>query len=195
MQILVVRFQTPIVGDERVAVREGSIGKFRALPGLEEKYYLGTLDSPGAGGIYLFDTPAHVQAYLDGPIVQGIQGRYQAPEPPAKQILDVVDAIDLRGSGPVRRQRSVGIVLAGGDAPLSRPSSDEIAAYAARTGLQRLFWVRDDSGREGVLGLWSGVADLDAELAGDDFARLSGIHGDDAERVTFEISRVLSEAP
>lgn len=194
MNILVVRFDTPLTGDERVAIREGSVDKFRALPGLEEKYYLGALDEPGAGGIYLFDTTENLQAYLDGPIVRGIEGRYLTPAPPQKQILDVLEQVDLRGIEPDATRRQIGIVLM--SEPGEPPAlTQDFSAYAETSGLQRLFVVTDEqTGRGGVLGLWGDAVDLGVELRSEAFAGLAGIEGP-AEYEVFEVPRVLREEP
>lgn len=42
---------------------------FLAVPGLQWKIWLDGEEDRRAGGIYLFDTRANAQAYMDGPIV------------------------------------------------------------------------------------------------------------------------------
>ncbi|WP_153505533.1 hypothetical protein [Cumulibacter manganitolerans] len=202
MYILVMRFQAGIEGEERVAIREGSIEKFRALGGLDEKYYLGKGDGPAAGGVYLFDTREHLQAYLDGPIVPGIQPRYRAPEPPSTEVLEVWAQAEL--PGPVRPgRRQIGSIrfaaAPASDAAERRlPPDAEIEAYAAGSGLQRLFWVRDETAdRAGVIGVWGEIPDLDAELRG---ARVAALSGADAATgpiryETYDVPRVLRERP
>ena len=43
--------------------------KFLSVDGLAWKIWLDAPDEPRVGGIYLFETMAQAQAYLDGPIV------------------------------------------------------------------------------------------------------------------------------
>lgn len=194
MNILVMRFETPLQGDDRVAIREGSVEKFRALDGLEEKYYLGDLEQPSAGGIYLFDTDEQLQAYLDGPIVSGIQGRYQTGQPPSAEQLTVRRRFDAKEPAGPGRRLHVGNVRFDGIPAV--PSDQDVEEYAERSGLQQLFWVHDThSDRYGVLGVWADVDDLDTELRGDELAALSGAanaKGEVEYRVD-PVARVLRE--
>lgn len=194
MNILVMRFETPLNGDERVAIREGSVEKFRALDGLEEKYYLGSLEQPSAGGIYLFDTEEALQAYLHGPIVSGIQGRYQTEQPPSAEQLTVRRRFDAKEPAGAGRRLQIGNLRFDGIPAV--PSDQDVQTYAERSGLQQLFWVHDtDSDRFGVLGLWADVDDLDAELRGEELGAISGAanaKGEVEYRVD-EVPRVLRE--
>lgn len=197
MHILVIRFDTPLTGGERVEIREGSVERFRALDGLEEKYYLGDLERPAAGGAYLFDSREQADAYLGGPIVAGIQDRYQAEQPPSVQRLDVHGRFDAPTQLPASGHRvQLGSVLSAGARDVHEPAPEAMAACVEIASLQRLFWVSEQqTGRQGVLGVWADADDLGALLRSDTLVAISGVPSEGADYQVDEVARVLREEP
>lgn len=71
-----------------------------AVSGLRWKVWLLNEAESEAGGIYLFDDAASVNAYLGGPIVAGLQAHEALTEISAKQ-FDVVEDLTAITRGPI----------------------------------------------------------------------------------------------
>jgi hypothetical protein len=71
-----------------------------AVDGLRWKVWLMNEDESEAGGIYLFDDAAVVQAYLEGPIVAQVTSHPALSEFSVKQ-FDVMDRVTAVTRGPV----------------------------------------------------------------------------------------------
>src|SRR5512141_3430119 len=70
-------------------------------PGLRWKVWLMNEADHEAGGIYLFDDEASLQAFLDGPIVAAVKNNPAISNISAKT-FDVMDALTAGTRGPVR---------------------------------------------------------------------------------------------
>jgi hypothetical protein len=74
--------------------------KFLAVDGLAWKIWLDAPDEPRVGGIYLFETMAQAQAYLDGPIVARLKGN-PAIENLETRLFNVRERMTAITNGPV----------------------------------------------------------------------------------------------
>jgi hypothetical protein len=72
-----------------------------AVPGLRWKVWILNEQESEAGGIYLFDSPDSVKAYLEGPIVAGIMAHPALSDISAKQ-FDVVEDLTAISRGPIK---------------------------------------------------------------------------------------------
>ena len=70
-------------------------------PGLRWKVWLMNEAEDAAGGIYLFEDEASLQAYLDGPIVTALKSSPVISDLDAK-VFDVLEAHTAVTRGPVR---------------------------------------------------------------------------------------------
>ena len=74
--------------------------KFLAVDGLVWKIWLDDRAAPNVGGIYLFETMANAQAYLDGPIVARLKAG--VPEGSVQfRLSDVRERMTAITNGPV----------------------------------------------------------------------------------------------
>ena len=71
-QILHINFRLNVPCAEYEEIAASLAGEFSQLPGLIWKIWL--IDGPGkeAGGVYLFQDEAALQAYLDGPLAAAV---------------------------------------------------------------------------------------------------------------------------
>jgi len=70
-------------------------------PGLRWKVWLMSGADHEAGGIYLFDDEASLQAYLNGPIVASLGGN-PALSDVAVKVFDTIESLTLITRGPIR---------------------------------------------------------------------------------------------
>ncbi len=68
------------------------------IPGLRWKVWIINEAHSEAGGIYLFDSEAAVQAYLDGPIIAEMKGDPTL----SMKAFDVIDELTSITRGPVK---------------------------------------------------------------------------------------------
>ncbi|MCC7208186.1 MAG: YdhR family protein [Anaerolineae bacterium] len=70
-------------------------------PGLRWKIWLMNGAAHEAGGVYLFDDEASLQAFLDGPIVASV-GSNPALTDVSVKVFDTIEALTLVTRGPIR---------------------------------------------------------------------------------------------
>ena len=90
MVIVYVSFESALSEEEVFAVARERIDKFRALPGLIQKYYFKTDAPKRYGGVYVWDSPASANAYRESDLAKSIPAAYQVVGTPDVEILDVV---------------------------------------------------------------------------------------------------------
>jgi len=72
---------------------------FAAVPGLRWKIWLMNEQESEAGGLYLFDDQASLQAYLEGPLAAGVASHPALSDMSAKQ-FDVMESLTATTRGP-----------------------------------------------------------------------------------------------
>lgn len=87
--VLLVRFKSPLTLDEVKTVVEDRAPEFRALAGLQQKYYLHDAATGEYAGLYLWDSPEAVAAYRDSELRASIAQAYQAEGEPRVEIYRV----------------------------------------------------------------------------------------------------------
>lgn|GEM_PF-349466 len=74
--VLTVKFRTRLDRDELMKNGLEDIDLFRGVPGLVEKYYLTEKSTGDISGIYLFESPESLKAYLGSDFGKSVPGRY-----------------------------------------------------------------------------------------------------------------------
>jgi heme-degrading monooxygenase HmoA len=88
MILQIVRFETELSETEVRAVAEERIDRFRALPGLLQKYYV-KLDGPNRyGGVYVWDSKESLAAYRASDLAASIAAAYRVKGRPTIETLD-----------------------------------------------------------------------------------------------------------
>jgi heme-degrading monooxygenase HmoA len=90
---LLVRFKSRLTLDEVVKVMEERAPEFRALAGLQQKYYLQDADSGEYAGLYLWESPDAFAAYRDSELRASIAEAYQAEGEPRVEVYRVIKTL------------------------------------------------------------------------------------------------------
>ena len=77
------------------------VNDIAAVPGLRWKIWIMNEQTQEAGGLYLFDDQAAVEAYLKGPLIAGLKANPAISEPSFKQ-FSVVDDLTTITRGPMK---------------------------------------------------------------------------------------------
>lgn len=91
--ILLVRFRSPLTYDEVMHVVEERAPEFRALGGLEQKYYLQDAASGEYAGLYLWESPDALSAYHESELRESIAKAYQVDGEPRVEVYRVITAL------------------------------------------------------------------------------------------------------
>jgi hypothetical protein len=89
MWIVSMRFRSELDEAEIIRLSEESFPKFRAVPGLRQKYYVKNADTGLVGGIYLFESEQTARDYVAGPIPAAVPQRFNVSGEVAIEVLEV----------------------------------------------------------------------------------------------------------
>ncbi|MET1257858.1 YdhR family protein [Flagellimonas sp. DF-77] len=64
--------------------------RFRAIPGLLQKYYVKLEGEGNFGGVYVWDSAASMQAYKVSDLAKSIPEAYGVTEAPAMEFMDIL---------------------------------------------------------------------------------------------------------
>ncbi len=87
---LFVRFRSALSYDEVVRVAEEGINDFRALGGLQQKYYIHDPATGEYGGFYLWRSSEDLDAYRQSELRASIGKAYQVQGEPRVEVFQVV---------------------------------------------------------------------------------------------------------
>jgi heme-degrading monooxygenase HmoA len=88
MIIQIVKFETTLTEEEVVAAANERIDQFRAMPGLQQKYYV-KLDRPNSyGGIYIWDSMESLAAFRETDLAKTIPEAYRVQGAPEIEVLE-----------------------------------------------------------------------------------------------------------
>jgi len=87
---LLVRFKSQLTLDEVMKVVEDRAPEFRALAGLQQKYYLQDAATGEYGGLYLWESPDALDAYRESELRASIAQAYQAEGEPRVEVYRVI---------------------------------------------------------------------------------------------------------
>ena len=91
--VVTVRFESELDVDEIHRRYPERMPEFRALPGLIQKYYLHDPATDEWCGIYLWDSKASAQAYLQSDLRKTIPQAYGVVGTPRVESFDVIDIL------------------------------------------------------------------------------------------------------
>jgi hypothetical protein len=91
--VLLVRFKTSLSLDEVREVAEERAPEFRALEGLQQKYYLQEVVSGEYAGLYLWKTPEALAEYRDSELRASIAEAYQVQGEPRVEVYRVAKTL------------------------------------------------------------------------------------------------------
>jgi len=95
MILQVVKLKTSLSEEELFAVAHERAPRFRAIPGLIQKYYVRMSGEGEFAGVYLWDSPESIAAFRDSDLAKSIPAAYQLVEPPVIEVGEVL--FPLRG--------------------------------------------------------------------------------------------------
>lgn len=87
--ILLVQFNTSLSFDEVAKVAEERSPQFKALKGLQQKYYLQDMVSGEYAGLYLWKSPEALAEYRDSELRSSIAEAYQVQGEPQVRVYKV----------------------------------------------------------------------------------------------------------
>jgi len=88
-----VRFKSRLSLDEVMKVVEERAPEFRALAGLQQKYYLHDASTGEYGGLYLWESPEALTAYRESELRASIAAAYQTEGEPRVEIYRVLKTL------------------------------------------------------------------------------------------------------
>jgi len=92
-QTLLVRFKSTLPLDEVMKVIEERAPEFRALAGLQQKYYLHDEASGEYAGLYLWESPEALDAYRESELRASIAHAYQVEGEPRIEVYRVIKTL------------------------------------------------------------------------------------------------------
>lgn len=91
--VLLVKFKSPLSLDEVLEVVTSRIGEFRALSGLQQKYYLQDAATGEYGGLYLWESPEALSEYRASELRSTIGKAYQTVGEPRVEVFNVFELL------------------------------------------------------------------------------------------------------
>ncbi len=107
--VLLVRFKSRLAFDEVMRIVDERAPEFRALDGLQQKYYLQDAATGEIAGLYLWDSAEAFDAYRQSELRATIADAYQAEGEPRVEVYRVVKLLrdpPGRDTGTVTPSRS-----------------------------------------------------------------------------------------
>jgi heme-degrading monooxygenase HmoA len=90
---LLVRFKSPLSFDEVMKVVEQRAPEFRALAGLQQKYYLQDAATGEFAGLYLWESANAFDAYRESELRASIAQAYQVEGEPRVEVYRVIKTL------------------------------------------------------------------------------------------------------
>jgi len=87
MIIQIVKFKTTLSEDEVMAIANERADRFRALPGLLQKYYVKLDQANHYGGVYIWDSAESMAAFRESDLAASIPAAYKVKGKPDIEIL------------------------------------------------------------------------------------------------------------
>ena len=90
MIVQFIRLNTRLSEEELLSKAREREPRFKAIPGLMQKYYV-KMGEPGKyGGIYIWDSQESLNSYRESELAQSIPEAYQVIEAPAVELMDLL---------------------------------------------------------------------------------------------------------
>jgi heme-degrading monooxygenase HmoA len=91
--LLTVRFKTSLPQDELEVRYKKRMPQFREIPGLLQKYYFHDPANDEWGGVYLWESGEHLEAYKNSELRKSIAEAFQVVGTPRIEVIKVVDVL------------------------------------------------------------------------------------------------------
>lgn len=91
--VLLVRFESSLSLDEAKRVVEERAPEFRALSGLQQKYYLEDVDTGEIAGLYLWASVEALESYRSSELRASIAEAYRAVGEPRVEVYRVFETL------------------------------------------------------------------------------------------------------
>lgn len=88
--ILLVKFKSPLSLEEVEKVVDSRIDDFRALKGLQQKYYVQDVATQEYAGVYLWESKEDLDAYRDSELRASIAEAYQVEGEPRIEVFRIL---------------------------------------------------------------------------------------------------------
>jgi len=88
--VLLVRFKSALPRDEAEKIMNERAPEFRALSGLQQKFYLEDVATGDYAGLYLWESPQDLAAYRDSELRASIAKAYKALEEPRIEVYKLL---------------------------------------------------------------------------------------------------------
>ena len=90
MILQVIKLKSRLPEEELLKRAKERKPRFESIPGLVQKYYARTSEEGQYAGIYLWDSPASLQAFRESDLAKSIPEAYEISEAPNIEILQVL---------------------------------------------------------------------------------------------------------
>jgi heme-degrading monooxygenase HmoA len=91
--VLLVRFKSALSMEEVKRIMDERAPEFRALKGLQQKYYLHSNATGDIAGLYLWESAEAFTAYRESELRKSIAEAYQAEGEPRIEVYDVLETL------------------------------------------------------------------------------------------------------
>lgn len=90
MVIQIVRFKSELTEEKLLAMSESRAPQYRALKGLQQKYYLRFPDTGEYGAVYLWESRAALDEFRSSELFRTIPAAYEVQGKPDVQIGELI---------------------------------------------------------------------------------------------------------
>ncbi|MGD2067756.1 MAG: hypothetical protein PVI57_03660 [Gemmatimonadota bacterium] len=90
MIIQIVKLRTDLSEDDLLAISHERAPRFRALPGLVQKYYVRGEGEGEFAGVYLWDSMESLAEFRESDLAKSIASAYRVLEPPVVELGKVL---------------------------------------------------------------------------------------------------------
>lgn len=91
--VLLVKFRTSLPLEEVLEIAERRADDFRALPGLQQKYYVQDTATGEIGGLYLWDSAEAFTEYRNSELRDTIAESYKTEGEPQIHVMNVLKTL------------------------------------------------------------------------------------------------------
>ena len=96
--VLLVKFKSPLSLEEVREVVDSRIDQFRALSGLQQKYYLQDTASGEYAGLYFWQSPAALAGFRDSELRNTIAQAYRTVGEPRVEVFEIFETLRAAAS-------------------------------------------------------------------------------------------------
>jgi hypothetical protein len=93
MWVLFILFKSGLQTKEALALMKKRTDKFKNVKGLDQKLWIHDEVSGELGGIYVFDSRDHLEAFQRSDLAKGIAGTYKLVGRPTRRVLKVTNVL------------------------------------------------------------------------------------------------------